>query len=144
MSSMELMIQSLLDLDDVALQLLTFAGKRKKIALIGEMGTGKTTLVKKICQQLGVKEPVTSPTFSIINEYSYLDELDKQKIVYHIDLYRLNQVEEAINIGIEEYLYNEHYCFIEWPQLIASLLPLETVQVMLKLEDHSHRKVVFL
>ncbi len=141
---MELMIQSLKDLDHAALQILAFAGKRKKFAFIGEMGAGKTTLVKSICQQLGVQEIATSPTFSIINEYVYIDALGKQNTIYHIDLYRLQRMEEAINIGIEDYLYNEHYCFIEWPQLIAPLLPTDIVQIELKLLDNSHRKLVFL
>jgi tRNA threonylcarbamoyladenosine biosynthesis protein TsaE len=141
---MELMIQSLKDLDHAALQILAFAGKCKKIAFIGEMGAGKTTLVKSICQQLGVQEIATSPTFSIINEYVYIDALGKQNTIYHIDLYRLQRMEEAINIGIEDYLYNEHYCFIEWPQLIAPLLPTDIVQIELKLLDNSHRKLVFL
>lgn len=141
---MELMIQSLKDLDHAASQLLAFAGERKKFAFTGEMGAGKTTLIKSICQQLGVQEIATSPTFSIINEYVYIDVLGKQSTVYHIDLYRLHRIEEAVNIGIEDYLYGEHYCFIEWPQLIALLLPPDMVQVELKLLDNSYRKLIFL
>ncbi len=141
---MELFVQSLKDLDHAALQILTFAGNRKKFALTGEMGTGKTTLVKSICQQLGTKEIATSPTFSIINEYAYMDALGQQSTICHIDLYRLHRIEDVINIGIEDYLYNEYYCFIEWPQLIVPLLPTDIVQVELELLENSHRKLVLL
>jgi tRNA threonylcarbamoyladenosine biosynthesis protein TsaE len=88
------------------------------ITYIGDLGTGKTTLIKKLCKKLGVADNVTSPTYSIINEY-----VSDFGPLYHIDLYRLEDIEEAMDIGIEDYLYSGHLCMIEWPQLIEDLLP---------------------
>ncbi|MEN0050273.1 MAG: tRNA (adenosine(37)-N6)-threonylcarbamoyltransferase complex ATPase subunit type 1 TsaE, partial [Bacteroidota bacterium] len=111
---MKIVINQLAELPRVAQQLLTYAKAKKIITFTGEMGAGKTTLIQQICQQLGVQEAVTSPTFSIVNEYTNAQE----DLIFHIDLYRLKSEEEAINIGIEEYLDQADYCFIEWPQII--------------------------
>lgn len=88
------------------------------ITIDGPMGAGKTTFVKALCKQLGIKETISSPTFSLINMYQ-----EKETTVYHFDCYRLNTTEEALDFGAEEYLNSTHYCFVEWPEIIAPLLP---------------------
>jgi tRNA threonylcarbamoyladenosine biosynthesis protein TsaE len=105
--------------------------------LVGELGAGKTTLVKSLCSALGSLDEVSSPTFSLVNEYRDASE----NPIYHIDLYRLNSVEEAIQIGIEEYLHSGAWCFIEWPEVIASLVEdgLAATISLITLEDDSRR-----
>jgi len=94
------------------------------------MGTGKTTLIKEICVALGVLGLVTSPTFSLINEYL----TSSSKIVYHFDFYRLNTIEEAYDIGYEDYFFSNNLCFIEWPEKIEELLPKNYVEVLIRIE----------
>lgn len=141
---MELIIDKLEDLPIVAEQLIQFAGDRKKWIFKGEIGAGKTTLIQSICRALGVSENVTSPTFSLINEYNYKNEKGLTGWVYHIDLYRLKCREEAIDIGIDDYLYDDKYCFIEWPQIIQSILPDKLVEINLEIIEDSKRKIIFL
>lgn len=105
--------------------------------LKGELGAGKTTFVKKMLSKLGVQDDVTSPTYSIINEYKY----DKG-VIYHLDLYRLNTIEEALEIGIEEYLQSDNYCFIEWYELIEPLLPNNCVKIEIDAQEDSSRKFI--
>ena len=112
--------------------------------LSGFLGAGKTTLIKELGNQLGVQQEITSPTFSIINEYSYLDTKGKEIPLFHMDLYRLKHADEAIDIGIEDYLYSGSFCFIEWPAVAEHLLPLETVQVQVEIDEDSSRKFIFL
>ncbi|MEN0051775.1 MAG: tRNA (adenosine(37)-N6)-threonylcarbamoyltransferase complex ATPase subunit type 1 TsaE [Bacteroidota bacterium] len=137
---MEIIINQLAELPRIAQQLFTYAKAKKIITFTGEIGAGKTTLIQQICQQLGVEEAVTSPTFSIVNEYTNAQE----DLIFHIDLYRLKSEEEAINIGIEEYLDQADYCFIEWPQIIEDLLPDEVVRISIETLEDSKRKIVFL
>lgn len=133
------------ELTEVAAELLHRAGRRRKFVLYGDLGAGKTALVQAMCNRLGVRETVASPTFSLVNEYSYFDgEAKRTALVHHIDLYRLRSTEEALDIGIEEYLDGPDYCFIEWPQLIESLLEEDTVQIKLELLPDGGRKIVFL
>ena len=136
---MEYIINSTQELPALAKALIQFAEDRKKIMLYGEIGAGKTTFVKAICQELKVSEAANSPTFSLINEYL----TDADQSVYHIDLYRLKDLSEALDIGIEDYLYNASYCFIEWPEIIESLLPDEIVRVHFELQEDGSRKVLF-
>jgi len=138
-------IDSTEELPQVVEALLVHANGRKKIALSGEIGAGKTTLVKAFCRHFGVQEPASSPTFSLINEYEYFDAQSKQNAyIYHMDLYRLNDIEEALHIGIEEYLDNEAYCLIEWPELIEPILPENCVRIKLEITGESSRKIIFL
>lgn len=138
-------IKSTAELPKVVEALLAHAAGRKKIALSGEIGAGKTTLIQAFCRHLGVEEPVASPTFSLINEYDYFNEDNQQlELIYHMDLYRLEDIEEALNIGIEEYLDNEDYCLIEWPELIEPLLPEDCVRIKLEITGDSSRKILFL
>ncbi|HMG69339.1 MAG TPA: tRNA (adenosine(37)-N6)-threonylcarbamoyltransferase complex ATPase subunit type 1 TsaE [Chitinophagaceae bacterium] len=110
------------------------------IAFHGNMGSGKTTFIHAICNFLNVKDVVTSPTFSIINEYFY-DENGHQKKIYHIDLYRLRDEQEAINAGVEDCLNSDHLCLIEWPERISSILPGTCLHVFLELINDQTRKL---
>jgi len=101
----------------------------------GEMGAGKTTLIKKLCKVLKVTDTVTSPTFSLVNEY-----LTKEnEIIYHFDFYRITKEEEALNIGVEEYFYSGNLCLIEWPSRIPSLIPAKHLKIFLNLGAESQR-----
>jgi tRNA threonylcarbamoyladenosine biosynthesis protein TsaE len=102
----------------------------------GELGAGKTTLIKSLCNKLGVREGLSSPTFSIINEYETADN----KIIYHADLYRLKNIDEAKAIGLDEYLDSGNYCFIEWPELIESYF--EGVSIEISKVNEMSRKLV--
>ncbi len=99
------------------------------------MGTGKTTFIKAVCEVLGVQDVINSPTFSIVNEY----ENQKGKLIYHFDCYRLSDVEDAYNLGVEDYLDSGAYCFIEWPDVLLNLMPNEYALVKLKLNDDDSR-----
>ncbi len=114
--------------------------KNKRIfAFYGKMGAGKTTFIKQLCLELGVKDMVTSPTFAIINEYSTFSKLK----IFHIDCYRLNSINEALNLGIEDYIYSENFCFIEWAEMIENLLPAETVFVQISETETGKRKILW-
>ena len=110
---------TLVQIDKITQKLLDLGLNNHTIVTFkGDLGAGKTTLIKTLCQKLGVEDNISSPTFSIINEYKA-----KNRAIYHIDLYRIETIEEAIDIGIEEYLYSGGLCLIEWPKIIESLLP---------------------
>ena len=119
-------------------------GDRRKIALYGEMGAGKTTLVKAFCQYLGVRGNTASPTFSLINQYTYPLGNDGVALFHHLDLYRLHSAQEAFDIGIEDLLYDPWYCWIEWPQLIETLLPADAVKIQLEVVAPDVRRIVIL
>lgn len=108
--------------------------------LTGELGAGKTTLAKAICRALGVREAVTSPTFSIVNEY----QRQGGDPVFHIDLYRLESEEEALGIGIEDYLHSPYYTLVEWPGIIQNLLPVGYLSIHIESLGDSRRKIVIL
>ena len=142
---MELNIYSLEDLQDQALPwLLNALDGRRKIALYGDMGAGKTTLVKAFCQSLGVIENTSSPTFSLVNEYSYREKNGEMALFHHLDLYRLRSPEEALDIGIEDLLYDPWYCFIEWPQIVENLFPPETMRLEMKTVGSESRQLLIL
>jgi tRNA threonylcarbamoyladenosine biosynthesis protein TsaE len=101
------------------------------------MGVGKTTLIKEICNVLEVQDRVSSPTFSLVNEY----HTATNAIVYHFDFYRITQEEEALDMGIEEYLYQNDWCLIEWPENIENLLPLEAVQIHITILENGQRNI---
>lgn len=140
---MEFEVSKIKDFEPVVKALLIFAGSRRKILFSGEIGAGKTTMIQYLCKELGVEEMVTSPTYSLINEYEGKKE-DIAFKIQHMDLYRLKDLDEALNIGIETYLYDESWCFIEWPELIAPILPDDTVKVEIKITGNSSRKILFL
>ena len=124
------------ELNDVALQILAY--KPEKIILFnGEMGVGKTTLIKELCTVLGVKNATSSPTFSIVNEY----QTDTNNVVFHFDFYRLKSPMEALDMGIDDYLYSENWCFIEWSEKIIDLIPEKHSIVTLSLLDNGKRNL---
>ena len=106
------------------------------ILFYGAMGVGKTTLIKSLCEKLGVKEAVSSPTFALVNEYQ-----GKMDCIYHFDFYRLENEEEVYQIGLEEYFEKPGWKFIEWPEKIASMLPSEALKLHLVLNDDLSRKI---
>ncbi|MAU36765.1 MAG: tRNA (adenosine(37)-N6)-threonylcarbamoyltransferase complex ATPase subunit type 1 TsaE [Flavobacteriales bacterium] len=120
---------NLQQLPDIAKKILQYCYPKKKFLLYGDMGVGKTTLIKELSLQLGVQNIVNSPTFSIVNEYV---TLMNQK-VFHFDFYRLNHEQEAFDMGYEEYFFGDHYCFIEWPEKIDSLTDDSMVKIKMKL-----------
>ncbi len=127
---------SLDQIQEVAQQIL--ASNPKKIILFnGEMGVGKTTLIKQLCKSLGVQDATSSPTFSLVNEYYTSDN----KIVYHFDFYRLNKETEALDMGVDDYLYSGNWCFIEWSEKIANLLPDDYSTINIKLLADGKREL---
>ena len=127
---MKFKIQILSELPSVARQILAAFPDTKVFTLEGEMGAGKTTLVKVICEQLGVSGQTSSPTFSIINEYTSREG----KKIYHFDLHRLKNDNELLQLGAEEYFYSGNYCFIEWPSLAAKILPSDHIPLKIRVE----------
>ena len=140
----ELQAKNLTEIKKAAQQILQWAGDRKVFTLTGDLGAGKTTLTQAICRELGVRGNVTSPTFSLVNEYTYLDGKGREQVFRHLDLYRLKSIEEALNIGIEDFLYDEDYCFIEWPEMIGPLLPEDAVNINITIIGDSSRKILLL
>ena len=124
-------------LPGAATQFLNAIGDAKLLAFYGAMGVGKTTFVKAICEALGVQDVVNSPTFAIVNEYMSGDD----ETIFHFDFYRIKSITEVYNMGYEEYIYSDSYCFIEWPELIEELLPEETVKVYITEESNGTRCV---
>ena len=122
------------DIKQAARQFVESMGDNTIFAFYGKMGAGKTTFIKAVCEELGVDDTVTSPTFAIVNEY----EAAQGRPIYHFDFYRIKKVSEAYDMGCEEYFYSGHPCFIEWPELIEELLPEDAVKVSIReLEDGS-------
>ena len=122
---MELKINHIDDINEVARQFVDQMGDHKIFAFYGKMGAGKTTFIKAMCEELGVTDVINSPTFAIVNEY--MDS--KGESIYHFDFYRIKRVEEVYDIGFDEYIYSGNLCLMEWPELIEQLLPEETVRV---------------
>lgn len=118
-------IKDISALRGTARQLLDHFPEDRIFAFYGSMGAGKTTFIKALCRELGSQDNITSPTFALINEYSN----DKGSVIYHFDFYRIKKLEEAFDLGYEDYIYSGNYCFIEWPEMIQSLLPTGIVQV---------------
>jgi tRNA threonylcarbamoyladenosine biosynthesis protein TsaE len=127
---------SLENLSEVAAELITSA-ENKTLLFYGQMGVGKTTLIKEICKQLGVLDNISSPTFSLVNEY----QTSKNEKVFHFDFYRIEVEEEALDMGIEEYFDNNAWCLVEWPENIENLLPLEAVQIHLSILNDQQRNI---
>ena len=115
---MELLINTLDELDATAASILSFSPHNRVFLFYGDMGAGKTTLIKSLCRSLGVTDNISSPTFAIVNEYRAASNT-----IYHFDFYRLKTETEAMDMGFEEYLYSGNYCFIEWPEKVPELLP---------------------
>jgi tRNA threonylcarbamoyladenosine biosynthesis protein TsaE len=127
---------SLQNLSSIAAEIISSV-KNKTLLFYGEMGVGKTTLIKEICQQLGILDNISSPTFSLVNEY----QTSKEEKVFHFDFYRIEEEEEALDIGIEEYFDSNAWCLVEWPENIENLLPLDAVQIHLSISDDEQRNI---
>jgi tRNA threonylcarbamoyladenosine biosynthesis protein TsaE len=125
------------DIQNIAKKFIPLIDKYKIIAFSGELGAGKTTLINAICKQLGVEESVTSPTYTIIQEYHA-----GNIIIYHIDLYRIKSIEEAIDAGIEDCLQGEDLCLVEWPEKASLLFPENTVYASLQTVSNNIRKLI--
>jgi tRNA threonylcarbamoyladenosine biosynthesis protein TsaE len=134
---MNLGTYTLRNLTSAATKLIAFADGVNVWCFEGEMGAGKTTLISKICKVLGVESAVSSPTYSLINEYEGIGGIK----VFHFDFYRIKNLAEAEDLGLNEYFYSGHYCFIEWPSLIEPLLPDYYLQVKLGKIDEGQRKL---
>lgn len=134
---MNIKINSLETIDEAAKQFVLQMGDNTVFAFHGEMGAGKTTFIKAICEQLGVEDIITSPTFAIVNEY----RSNTGELIYHFDFYRIKNETEAFDFGYEDYFYSGSICFIEWPQLVDSLLPKDTVNVYINEESNGSRTV---
>ena len=137
---MDIKIESLDHIHEAAQQFIDNMGKGNVFAFYGKMGAGKTTFIKAICECLQVDDVITSPTFSIVNEY-YSNKLDDS--IYHFDFYRIKKVEEVFDMGYEDYFYSGRLCFLEWTELIEGLLPKDAVKVHIMEQEDGSRFITF-
>ena len=135
---MEINIQSLEQIHEAACQFVEAMGDNTVFAFYGKMGAGKTTFIKAVCEELGVSDVITSPTFAIVNEYR--SDLAGE-LIYHFDFYRIKKLEEVYDMGYEDYFYSGAVCFIEWPELIEELLPGNTVKVTIEEVENGARRL---
>lgn len=131
---MKIEVKNLAGLDEAAQKVLEFAQNERFFIFEGDMGAGKTTFIKALTKALGVTDVVSSPTFSIVNEYE-----GKDGIIYHFDFYRLKNLQEAYDIGYEEYFYSEHICLIEWPEKVEELLPEHYIKIEITAPGETER-----
>lgn len=127
---------NLTDLSAIAKEIIATV-PNKTLLFYGEMGVGKTTLIKEICKQLGVVDNISSPTFSLVNEYI----TENHQVIYHFDFYRIDDENEALDIGIDDYFYNNCWCLVEWPENIKNLLPLDAVEIYLSTNKNNTRYI---
>ena len=137
---MEIKIDNLENIKAAAQQFVDNMGNNRVFAFYGKMGAGKTTFIKAICECLGVDDVITSPTFAIVNEYS---SAESGQVIYHFDFYRIKKLEEVYDMGYEEYFDSGNPCFIEWHELIESLLPEDAVKVNIEEQEDGSRVVTF-
>ena len=135
---MEIKIQDLEHINEAAKQFVAQIGDHKVFAFYGSMGAGKTTFIKAVCEELGVEDVITSPTFAIINEYT-----GQEGTIYHFDFYRIKKLEEVYDMGYEDYFYSGALCFIEWPELIEEVLPEDAVKVSITEKEDGSRAILF-
>ena len=133
---MEIRITDIEHIREAAQEFIKHIGDHRVFAFYGKMGAGKTTFIKAICEELGVEDVITSPTFAIVNEYT-----TGEVIIYHFDFYRVKKLEEAYDMGYEEYFYSGALCFIEWPELIEDILPDDAVSVSISEQDDGSRVI---
>lgn len=136
-NNMEIKIKSLDNIREAAKAFLDGMGTGKVFAFYGKMGAGKTTFIKAICEELGVTDVITSPTFALVNEYTAADGSS----IYHFDFYRIKKLDEVYDMGYEDYFYGGSLCFLEWPELIEEILPEDVTKVTITEEADGSRKV---
>jgi tRNA threonylcarbamoyladenosine biosynthesis protein TsaE len=132
---MEILIKDKKHLPSAVKELLEKFHDKRLFAFYGTMGAGKTTIITAVCKYLGATDIISSPTFTLVNEY----RTSGGDSLFHIDFYRIKKQEEVFDFGIEEYLTGEYYCFMEWPELIEELLPPETVKVRISVDENEQR-----
>ncbi len=126
------------NINDAAKTFINNMGTGKVFAFYGKMGAGKTTFIKAVCEELGVTDVITSPTFAIVNEYR---SDTTGELIYHFDFYRIKKLEEVYDMGYEDYFYSGALCFLEWPELIEELLPSDAVKVTISETDNGDRMI---
>lgn len=137
---MQLTIKSVETIHDTARDFLAaIKGQGSCLAFYAPMGAGKTTFIKAVCEELGVEDVITSPTFAIVNEYT--DGAGSP--IYHFDFYRIKRLEEVYDMGGEEYFYSGHYCFMEWPEMIEEALPDDTIRITITPQEDGTRIIEF-
>jgi tRNA threonylcarbamoyladenosine biosynthesis protein TsaE len=145
---MEISIKDISQIDEAAQQFVSLIGSRRVFAFYGQMGAGKTTFIKAVCEALGVEDVITSPTFAIVNEYTAASHprtpapsYPRISTIFHFDFYRIKRLEEVYDMGYEDYFYSGSLCFIEWPELIEDLLPDDAVKVNITTQQDGSRLV---
>lgn len=136
---MDIQIKSLDNIQEAAKTFLQNMGNARVFAFYGKMGVGKTTFIKALCEQLGVEDVITSPTFALVNEYTS----GKGEPIYHFDFYRIKKIEEVYDMGYEDYFYSGNLCLLEWPELIEDLLPEDAVKVTITEKEDGSRLLSF-
>ncbi|MCI6827774.1 MAG: tRNA (adenosine(37)-N6)-threonylcarbamoyltransferase complex ATPase subunit type 1 TsaE [Prevotella sp.] len=137
---MEIRIENLEKIREAAREFVANIGESTVFAFYGKMGAGKTTFIKAVCEELGVEDVITSPTFAIVNEYR---SETSGELIYHFDFYRVKKIEEVYDMGFEDYFYSGALCFIEWPELCEEVLPEDTVKVTIEETPDSSRLISF-
>jgi tRNA threonylcarbamoyladenosine biosynthesis protein TsaE len=132
---MKIFIEDKSHLTAAVKKLLKHTGEKKIFAFYGSMGSGKTTIIKAVCKVLGVTDIVSSPTFTLVNEY----KTSFGESIYHIDFYRIKKKDEVFDFGVEEYLTGESYCFMEWPELVEEILPIGVVKIRITVDKNEQR-----
>ena len=151
---MKITIQDLETIREAAREFIRHIGEHRVLAFYGKMGAGKTTFIKAICEELGVEDVITSPTFAIVNEYAIPLPADKTneapsgavggaRAIYHFDFYRIKRLEEVYDMGYEDYFYSGSLCLVEWPELIDELLPDDAVRITIEEQPDGSRTITF-
>lgn len=136
---MKIEIKDLEHIHEAAKEFIKNMGKRNVFAFYGEMGAGKTTFIKALCEELGVEDVITSPTFAIVNEYT-----DRNgDPIYHFDFYRIKKLDEVYDMGYEDYIDSGNLCLMEWPELIEDILPEDATKVTIKVNEDKTRTIEF-
>lgn len=144
-----MIIKSLATINDTAREFIRSIGSSRVLAFYGKMGAGKTTFIKALCEELGVQDVITSPTFAIVNEYGAGDGEGKEigicpdDVIYHFDFYRIKKLEEVYDMGYEDYFYSGDLCLIEWPELIEELLPDDALRITIAENEDGTRSITY-